>query len=41
MSFAFGTKGSGKSSCFWTSDLKWHEGMFNPQVWMVEELING
>ena len=24
---------------YWSSDLKWHEGKFNPQVWMVEQMI--
>lgn len=24
---------------YWDSDLNWHEGKFNPQEWMVEDLI--
>lgn len=24
---------------YWTSDLKWHEKQFNPQEWMIENLI--
>lgn len=24
---------------YWTPDLEWHEGKFNPQFWMVEDLI--
>lgn len=24
---------------YWTSDLKWHEEKFNPQSWIVEDLI--
>lgn len=26
---------------YWDSSLQWHEGKFNPQGWMVEELIKG
>ncbi len=26
---------------YWDSSLNWHEGKFNPQEWMVEELIKG
>ena len=25
---------------YWDSSLKWHEGKFNPQEWMVEDLIS-
>lgn len=25
---------------FWDSDLNWHEGSFNPQAWIIEDLIN-
>lgn len=25
---------------YWTDDLVWHEGKFNPHGWMVDELIN-
>src|SRR5690554_430195 len=25
---------------YWDSSLQWHEGKFNPQGWMVEDLIN-
>lgn len=27
------------ASGYWTSDIKWHEGKFNPQAWMVDLLI--
>lgn len=40
MSYGFGTKGSSKALGYWTSDLEWHEEKFNPQGWMVEEIIN-
>lgn len=39
ISYGFGTKGSSKCPGYWTSDLKWHKGKFNPQGWMVENLI--
>lgn len=41
MSYGFGTKGSSKSPGYWTDDLKWHEGKFNPQGWMIESLLDG
>lgn len=25
---------------YWDAELNWHEGKFNPQEWMVEDLIN-
>ena len=25
---------------YWDKNLKWHEGKFNPQAWMIEDLIN-
>ncbi len=25
---------------YWDEDLKWHEGKFNPQEWMIEGIIN-
>lgn len=40
MSYGFGTKGSGKSPGYWTSDLQWHEGEFNPYGWMIENILN-
>lgn len=24
---------------YWTSDSEWHEGVFNPQGWMVKNLL--
>ena len=39
MSYCFGTKGSSQCPGYWTRDLQWHEGKFNPQSWMVEEIL--
>jgi len=41
MSYGFGTSGIMNAPCYWDSSLKWNEGKFNPQEWMVEELIKG
>lgn len=41
MSYGYGTKGSSKCKGYWTKDLKWHEGTFNPFGWQIENLING
>ena len=38
-SYGYGTKGSSKCPGYWTSDLAYHEENFNPQSWMVEEVI--
>lgn len=40
VSFAFGTKGSNKCPGYWTNDLKYHKGPFNPQEWMVESVLS-
>lgn len=40
MSYAFGTKGSSQCKGYWTTDLVWHEGEFEPQYWLMESLIN-
>lgn len=26
---------------YWTRDMQWHEGSFNPEAWMVEKIIQG
>lgn len=39
ISYGFGTKGSSMCPGYWDRDLNWHEGKFNPQAWMVEDLI--
>ena len=38
MSCFFGTKGSGKTKGYYTSDLQWHPGSFNPIEWIIENL---
>ena len=40
ISYGFGTTGLDNAPGYWDSSLKWHEGKFNPQGWMVEDLIN-
>lgn len=39
MSYGYGTKGSGKCHGYWTKDLQWHEGVFNPFGWQVKNLV--
>lgn len=39
MSYGFGAKGSSQCKGYWTSNLEWHEKSFNPQGWMIEELL--
>jgi glutathione synthase/RimK-type ligase-like ATP-grasp enzyme len=39
MSYAFGTKGSGKCTGYWDKQLNWHEGPFNPYGWMVDMML--
>lgn len=39
LSYAFGTKGSGRSLGYWDNNLIWHEGPFNPYGWMVELML--
>jgi hypothetical protein len=38
---SYGFSVAGYASCvgYWSSDMDWHEGSFNPQVWMVELII--
>lgn len=40
ISYGFGTKGILSAPGYWDSNLNWHECSFNPQGWMVENLIN-
>jgi glutathione synthase/RimK-type ligase-like ATP-grasp enzyme len=40
LSYGFVEKGYDSCPGYWTSDLQWHGGFFNPQGWMVDELIN-
>lgn len=38
---SYGFKINGYDDCvgFWDSELNWHDGKFNPQEWMVEDLV--
>ncbi len=40
VSYGYAVEAYDKCEGFWTSDLQWHEENFNPQEWMVEDLIN-
>jgi hypothetical protein len=40
ISYGFGTLGIDNALGYWDSSLQWHEGKFNPQGWMVEEMVN-
>lgn len=39
ISYGFGTSGIDNAPGYWDSSLQWHEGDFNPQGWMVEEVV--
>ena len=39
ISYGFGTSGIDNAPGYWDSSLQWHEGKFNPQGWMVEDLL--
>jgi glutathione synthase/RimK-type ligase-like ATP-grasp enzyme len=36
MSYGFSPNGYNLCTGYWTADLKWHEGKFNPYGWMVD-----
>jgi glutathione synthase/RimK-type ligase-like ATP-grasp enzyme len=40
ISYGFATEAYDACPGYWDSSLLWHEGKFNPQGWMVEDLIN-
>jgi glutathione synthase/RimK-type ligase-like ATP-grasp enzyme len=40
MSYGFGVDGISNVPGYWDSSLQWHEGKFNPQKWMVKEIIS-
>jgi glutathione synthase/RimK-type ligase-like ATP-grasp enzyme len=40
ISYGFAIEAYDNCKGFWTSDLKFHRESFNPQFWMVENLIN-
>lgn len=37
--YGFTVKGYDSCPGYWTSDLQWHEGPFNPQEWMIKNFI--
>ena len=39
ISYGFVKKGYDPCTGYWDKDLAWHEGSFNPQGWMVEEIL--
>ena len=39
VSYAFNKKGYYDCPGYWTKDLKWIEGSFNPYGWMIEDLL--
>lgn len=39
ISFGFAAEGYDACSGYWDRDLVWHAGPFNPQGWIIEELI--
>jgi glutathione synthase/RimK-type ligase-like ATP-grasp enzyme len=39
ISYGFKVHGYDPCTGFWDSNLIWHQGKFNPQAWMVEELL--
>jgi glutathione synthase/RimK-type ligase-like ATP-grasp enzyme len=39
ISYGFAIEGYDACKGYWTKDLSWHEGKFNPYGWMVENLI--
>ncbi|MBB3185986.1 ATP-grasp domain-containing protein [Microbacter margulisiae] len=38
ISYGFSIEGYDPCTGYWTSDMAWHEGKFNPYGWMVEDL---
>ena len=40
VSFGFSVEAYDACTGFWDEQLNWHEGQFNPQEWMVENLLN-
>lgn len=39
LSYGFGTAGIEASPGYWDSELNWHEGQFNPQEWMIHQVV--
>lgn len=40
VSYAFNKKGYNDCPGYWTSDLQWHDGKFNPYGWMINDILN-
>ena len=40
ISYGFAVHGYDRCSGYWDDDMTWHEGCFNPQEWMIEDLIS-
>ena len=40
ISFGFAVEAYDSCPGYWDVKLNWHEGTFNPQAWMIEDLIN-
>lgn len=40
ISYGFAAKGYDPCPGYWTSDLSWHEGPFNPYGWMVQGVLD-
>ena len=40
ISYAFAISAYDACQGYWDKDLNWYEGKFNPQNWMIEDLIN-
>lgn len=39
ISYGFGTQGICNVAGYWDQDLNWYEGKFNPEEWMIENLL--
>jgi len=39
ISYGFSVAGYDPCKGYWSSNMTWHEGSFNPQAWMVESII--
>lgn len=39
LSYGFSMHGYDACPGYWTADLKWHDGKFNPQGWMIDALL--
>ncbi|WP_227368098.1 ATP-grasp domain-containing protein [Halomonas sp. M20] len=40
LSYGFGARGISEAPGYWDSQLNWHADRFNPQQWMIENIIN-